>query len=174
MRCKSPFTLWLGLNPFIIPIWVLGSVARRGVSSHLMIDLGARIFQMGSLAGAARMWNDSACDLSVTQREQKSHVELKGKSYIYWVLQCGNQTWKWGLSILLSLEGYILKFKTRGVRKVTTGITGLWQPRVHIDVAFWSFDVRLFLSLIRRRIKVLDCSPIQRERELGLDRRETG
>jgi len=33
---------------------------------------------------------------------------------------------------------------------------------------------RLFLSLIRRRIKVLDCSPIQRERELGLDRRETG
>ena len=29
----------------------------------------------------------------------------------------------------------------RGVRKVTTGITGLWQPRVHIDVAFWFFDV---------------------------------
>jgi hypothetical protein len=30
---------------------------------------------------------------------------------------------------------------------------------------------RLFLSLLRRRSKVLDCSPIQRERELGLDRR---
>ena len=29
----------------------------------------------------------------------------------------------------------------RGVRKVTTGITGLWQPSVHSDVAFWSFDV---------------------------------
>jgi len=25
---------------------------------------------------------------------------------------------------------------SRGVRKVTKGITGLWQPRVHIDVAF--------------------------------------
>ena len=25
--------------------------------------------------------------------------------------------------------------------KVTTGITGLWQPSVHSDVAFWSFDV---------------------------------
>jgi hypothetical protein len=25
---------------------------------------------------------------------------------------------------------------TRGVRKVTTGITGLWQPSVHSDVAF--------------------------------------
>jgi hypothetical protein len=27
-------------------------------------------------------------------------------------------------------------FKLRGVRKVTTGITGLWQPSVHSDVAF--------------------------------------
>ena len=25
--------------------------------------------------------------------------------------------------------------------KRTTGITGLWQPSVHSDVAFWSFDV---------------------------------
>ena len=25
---------------------------------------------------------------------------------------------------------------TRGVRKVTTGITGLWQPSVHSGVAF--------------------------------------
>ena len=30
---------------------------------------------------------------------------------------------------------------TRGVRKITTGITGLWRPSVHSDVAFWSFDV---------------------------------
>jgi hypothetical protein len=29
-----------------------------------------------------------------------------------------------------------LKFRARGVRKVTTGITGLWQPSVHSDVAF--------------------------------------
>jgi len=29
----------------------------------------------------------------------------------------------------------------RGVRKITIGITGLWQPSVHSDVAFWSFDV---------------------------------
>ena len=26
--------------------------------------------------------------------------------------------------------------QARGVRKVTTGITGLWQPSVHSDVAF--------------------------------------
>jgi hypothetical protein len=39
---------------------------------------------------------------------------------------------KRGLSILLTLRG----FQARGVRKVTTGITGLWQPSVHSDVAF--------------------------------------
>ena len=33
------------------------------------------------------------------------------------------------------------KFDDRGVRKVTKGITGLWRPSVHSDVAFWSFDV---------------------------------
>lgn len=27
-------------------------------------------------------------------------------------------------------------FEARGARKVTTGITGLWQPSVHSDVAF--------------------------------------
>ena len=28
------------------------------------------------------------------------------------------------------------EFQARGVRKVTTGITGLWLPSVHSDVAF--------------------------------------
>lgn len=35
----------------------------------------------------------------------------------------------------------INEFLARGVRKVTTGITGLWRPSVLSDVAFWSFDV---------------------------------
>ena len=32
-------------------------------------------------------------------------------------------------------------FQARGVRKVTTEITDLWQPSIHSDVAFWSFNV---------------------------------
>ena len=36
---------------------------------------------------------------------------------------------------------FISEFEERGVRKITTGITGLWRPSVHSDVAFWSFDV---------------------------------
>ena len=31
---------------------------------------------------------------------------------------------------------YTLQLKARGARKVTGGITGLWQPSVHSDVAF--------------------------------------
>ena len=31
--------------------------------------------------------------------------------------------------------------KVWGVRKVTTGITGLWPPSDQSDVAFWFFDV---------------------------------
>ena len=33
------------------------------------------------------------------------------------------------------------EFQARGVRKVTTAITGLWQLSIHRDVAFSSFDV---------------------------------
>jgi len=32
-------------------------------------------------------------------------------------------------------------FASRGVRKVTTGITGLWRRSVQSDAAFWFFDV---------------------------------
>ena len=35
----------------------------------------------------------------------------------------------------------LLLFAARGVRKVTTGITGLWPRSVQSDAAFWFFDV---------------------------------
>ena len=34
-----------------------------------------------------------------------------------------------------------MTYPARGVRKVTTAITGLWQLSIHRDVAFLSFDV---------------------------------
>jgi len=37
----------------------------------------------------------------------------------------------WPIDPLVWYEVY-----ARGVRKVTTGITGLWRPSVHSDVAF--------------------------------------
>ena len=40
------------------------------------------------------------------------------------------------LEIMAYRSFRVAKIAARGVRKVTTGITGLWQPSVHSDVAF--------------------------------------
>ena len=58
-------------------------------------------------------------------------MEQKGKSWLEVSLQYGATSRNVGLSIL-----FISEFEERGVRKITTGITGLWLPRVRIDVAF--------------------------------------
>ena len=38
-------------------------------------------------------------------------------------------------------KNILLFFAAGGVRKVTTGITGLWRRSVQSDAAFWFFDV---------------------------------
>ena len=58
-------------------------------------------------------------------------MEQKGKSWLDLSLQYGARSRNVGLSIL-----FISEFEERGVRKITTGIAGLWLPRVRIDVAF--------------------------------------
>ena len=58
-------------------------------------------------------------------------MEQKGKSWLEVSLQYGATSRNVGLSIL-----FISEFEERGVRKITTGITGLWRPSVHSDVAF--------------------------------------
>jgi len=42
---------------------------------------------------------------------------------------------------ILYKESIQFVFAARGVRKVTTGITGLWRRSVQSDAAFWFFDV---------------------------------
>ena len=88
-------------------------------------------FQVGSLAGAAHLLNNTAGVLRQAQRGRKSLVDRKGKSLLDFDFQYYYKLRKHGLSIL-----YIGFVPSRGVRKVTTGITGLWQPSVHSDVAF--------------------------------------
>ena len=99
-------------------------------------DLCRRHSQVGSLAGAAHLLKDNAGVPRWAQWEQKSHVDEKAKSSLDFDFQYEYKLWKHGLSVL-----YIVAHTSRGVRKVTTGITGLWQPSVHSDVAFWFFDV---------------------------------
>ena len=59
-------------------------------------------------------------------------------------------------------------------RKVTLGIIELSPARAHIDLVACYFDVVFFLSWVCSRTQGWGCSPIKRDREMGLDRRETG
>jgi hypothetical protein len=84
------------------------------------------------LTGAVHLSNRNAGVLRRAQRGRKPLVEQKGKCSLDLDFQYEYGPRKRGLSILLTY----MKFVARGVRKVTTGITGLWQPSVHSDVAF--------------------------------------
>ena len=87
--------------------------------------------EAGSLTGAVHLSNDNAGVLRPAQRGRKPRVEQKGKCWLDLSLQYGARSRNVGLSIL-----FISEFEERGVRKITTGITGLWRPSVHSDVAF--------------------------------------
>ncbi len=87
--------------------------------------------EAGSLTGAVHLSNDNAGVLRPAQRGRKPHVEQKGKCWLDLSLQYGARSRNVGLSIL-----FISEFEERGVRNNSTGITGLWPPRVQIDVAF--------------------------------------
>ena len=83
------------------------------------------------MTGAVHLSNGNAGVLRPAQRGRKPRVDQKGKSWLDLSLQYGARSKNVGLSIL-----FISEFEERGVRKVTTGITGLWLPSVHSDVAF--------------------------------------
>ena len=83
------------------------------------------------MAGAAHLLNHNAGVLRGTHGEQKSPVEQKGKSPLDFDFQC-----EYNHESVAYRSFSPSKFEARGARKVTTGITGLWQPSVHSDVAF--------------------------------------
>ena len=77
--------------------------ALTGVSGCGLTPFGklrGRHRQVGSLAGAAHLLNDNTGVLRIAQREQKSRVEQKGKSYLDFDFQCEYKLRKHGLSIL--------------------------------------------------------------------------
>ena len=90
---------------------------------------------MGSLAGAARLLNNNAGVLSGAQCEQKSHVEHKGKSPVDFPIVSTNPSRESGAYRSFG-PVYVQVIEARGDRKITTGITGLWPPSVHSDMAF--------------------------------------
>ena len=80
------------------------------------------------MAGAAHLLNDNTGVLRLALCGLKARVEYKGKSQRDDAIVSGRNP---GLEIPLRLVR-----RAGGDRKVTTGITGLWRPSVHSDVAF--------------------------------------
>jgi len=91
---------------------------------------------VGSLAGAAHLRYDNAGALKWTSvRTEISRWSGRANGALMMrssVLIQNVQAWP---SDPLPVMGF-RKFEIRGVRKITTGITGLWQPSVQSDVAF--------------------------------------
>ncbi len=83
------------------------------------------------MAGAAHLSNHNAGVLRGTHGEQKSPVEQRVKVPLILIFSVNTNH-----ESVAYRSFSPSKFEARGARKVTTGITGLWQPSVHSDVAF--------------------------------------
>ena len=53
----------------------------------------------------------------------------------------------------IGISIFISEFEERGVRKITTGITGLWQPSVHSNSLFDPWLVKFQPRYVRAKYK---------------------
>jgi len=123
----------------------------------------------GSLAGAARYVNDNHRVQSGAHSERKSEFDQKGKSTIDLYFQEEYWPWNRGLSILVRIIHQCTRCPKSYHRDNWLVATKSSDRR-----RFLILRCRLFLSFKSRILKGCDCSPLKKERELGLDRRETG
>ena len=84
----------------------------------------------------AHLLKDNTVVLKGTQQEQKSCVEQRVKVPLILIFSVNTNHESVAYQFFSPLE-----FEVRGARKVTTGITGLWQPSIHSDVAVSSFNI---------------------------------
>jgi len=132
----NPVSLWpcaVGRTvSVIVPIMACPRVLKLGgtVSVH-------KRRHAGSLAGAAHLSQQSAG----VQNHAHVGAEIPGRAQgkTPWQIEpctCEAQSVKAWPSDPLSANPNACRIEARGDRKITTGITGLWLPRVPIDVAF--------------------------------------
>ena len=121
------------------------------------------------MTGAVHLSNDNAGVLRQAQRGQKPRVEHKGKSLLDLDFQYEYRQRKLGPTILL-----FLRVLSKRCQKSYQRDNWLVAAKSSYRRCFLILRCRLFLSLRSRIRQALDCSPTNRERELGLDRRETG
>ncbi|CAE1261424.1 unnamed protein product [Acanthosepion pharaonis] len=143
---------------------------RRSVSSNLKYRHFRRF-----LAHPVKKGTGRSAALFATPRARAPPIGARARPLAGTVL--GGE-FDWGVRIRTAKAWPIDPFRAessippRGVRKVTTGITGL-GGQAFVATSLLILRCRLFLSLRSRIRQALDCSPTDRERELGLDRRET-
>ncbi|KAI5151490.1 hypothetical protein ENBRE01_2173 [Enteropsectra breve] len=123
---------------------------------------------VGSLAGAARLQESNAAVQRQAQRGGKPREEHKGKS-LPEQPRTGGGAGKPGPS-----DPAPARWQRRGWRKSYHRDNWLVAAKRPQRRRFLILRCRLFLALRCTRRKAWDCSPTKRERELGLDRRETG
>jgi hypothetical protein len=128
-----------------------------------------RQIQIGSSAGAAHLLKDNVDVLWLTQCGQKPHVEHKGKCQLDFTFQYEDKQWKLGLAILCAHRVCEHRCQKSYHRDNWLVAAKRSQRRCILILR-----CRLFLPLCCIWHKASDCSPSNRERELGLDRRETG
>ena len=87
---------------------------------------------LGSLAGAAHLLDNTTGALRQAHRELKSLVDCKQKCLLIRGFSSVSEREIAAYRSFNTVRGS----SVGGVRKVTTGITGLWQPSAHSDVAF--------------------------------------
>lgn len=91
---------------------------------------------VGSLTGVVHLSNCNTGVLRWAQGGQKPPMEQKGKAHLILIFNT-NTDHESRASWFFWPSG----FWAGGLRKLTTGITGLWQPSIHKEIAFWFFNV---------------------------------
>ena len=83
------------------------------------------------MPGAAHLSNDNAGVLGELNENRNLMWTKRGKARLILIFSTNTN-----YENMAYCSFKPAKIAVRGVRKVTTGITGLWQPSVHSDVAF--------------------------------------
>ncbi|GBP92373.1 hypothetical protein EVAR_64978_1 [Eumeta japonica] len=114
-----------------VPISAAGLQGEESLVDRTMYDPIQGHCQVGSLTGAVHLSNNNGGVPRPAQCGQKPHIEQRANADLISVFSTHRDSKS---SAYRSF--WFKEFLTRGVRKVTTGITGLWRPSVHSDVAF--------------------------------------
>ena len=152
-----------------LPRWNITISEPQGSLSRLKTPLaGGDPSRRHRQIGAANLSNDNAGVLRWARWEQKSHVqqtlEQRVKAHLILIFRMNTNR----ESVAFQSAWVLSKRYQKSYYKYN------WLVPAKRSHRFLILRCRLFLSLRSRIPQVMDCSPTNRELQLGFDRRETG